>query len=222
MSDESMKLSSFTQEDYDKYVADYEHDKKLDDEAEGKPVEASEYKCAVNPMVLSPVAFVDVKGLEYEDKKRFVKFCLGCEAISNACIISNIVTVAQGRLIDEELYERPDIFFVDDIEYLDLCTDLREEILEFNTKLITYFLAALKSMSSLIGDGAVHIPNEFFVALSSYSLNAISSAMQKVSIDYDNLPTVLNGGVVVEKVCSSKTFASEFMEELLKQITEDE
>ena len=222
MSDESMKLSSFTQEDYDKYTADVESDKKMEEEVSGREIEASEYKCPINPMVLSPAAFVDVKGLEYEDKKRFIKFCLGYEALNNACIISNLVTVAQGRLIDEELYERPDIFFVDDIEYLDLCTDLREEILEFNTKLVTYFLAALKSMSSLIGDGAVHIPNEFFVALSSYSLNAISSAMQKVSIDYDNLPTVLNGEVVVEKVCSSKTFASEFMEELLRQITDDE
>lgn len=221
MSEECFKLSSFSQEDYDKYVADYEHDKKVDENSLGKEVQPSDYNCALNPMVLSPVAFVDVKGLEYDDKKRFIKFCLKCEAISNACIVSNLVTVAQGRLIDEELYEREDIFFVDDIEYLDLCTDLRDEILEFNTKIVTYFLAALKSMSSLIGDGAVHIPNEFFVALSSYSLNAISSAMQKVSIDYDNLPAVLNGDVVVEKVCSSKTFANEFMEELLKKITEE-
>lgn len=221
MSEECFKLSSFSQEDYDKYVADYEHDKKVDEDSLGKEVQPSDYESALNPMVLSPVAFVDVKGLEYDDKKRFIKFCLECEAISNACIVSNLVTVAQGRLIDEELYEREDIFFVDDIEYLDLCTDLRDEILEFNTKIVTYFLAALKSMSSLIGDGAVHIPNEFFVALSSYSLNAISSAMQKVSIDYDNLPAVLNGDVVVEKVCSSKTFANEFMEELLKKITEE-
>ena len=221
MDEETFKLTSFTQEDYDKYVADFEHDKNLEKEADGAEISKDEYVLALNPAVLNPVAFVDVKGLDYEDKKRFVKFCLGCEAINNACIISNLVTVAQGRLIDEELYEREDIFFVDDIEYLDMCTDLREEILEFNTKLVAYFLGAFKSMASLIGDGAEHIPNEYFIALSSYSLNTMSSAMQKVSIDYDNLPKVLNAEVVVEKVCEAKNFASEFIGELLKKITED-
>ena len=175
----------------------------------------------MNPLVLSPLAKVSVKELEFEDKKRFLKVCLSCSCIDNAVIVSNLVVLAQGRLIEEELYEDEDVFFNDDIEFLDICTDLRDDILKFNTNIVKYFLASLKSMASLIGDGAEHIPNTYFIALQSYSLKGISVAMQKVSIDYGQLPKVLNGDVVVDSVCAETSLVGDFMTDLIKKITEE-
>lgn len=220
MSDE-FKLTSFSQEDFDKYVSDWEHDKKIEEEAHGKEFSPDDYIFDLNPIKLSPSVIVNIREMEYDDKIRFLKFCFQCECISNASIISNLVILAQGRLIEEELYENIDIYFNDDIEFLDVCNDLREEIKGFNTQLVKYFLASLKSMSSLVGDQATAIPNLYYLALASYNLTTISSAMQKVSINYDELPTVLNGGDVVERVCSKNNFVNNFMEDLLKKITDD-
>ena len=218
--DEVFEIKSFSQDDYDQYCSDWnddlESEKVSSDESTSK-----EYKCALNPQKLDALTDVYAKDLSYDDKVRFIKFCFSCDGISNVSIISNLVIIAQGRLIDEELYEDKNIFFNDDIEYLDICTDLREEVLEFDKKLVTYFLGCLKSMSNLIPDGAQHIPNLYYNALSSYSLQPVSSAMQKVSIDYDALPYVYNGDVIVKRVFSKRAFVDEFVSQLISQI-EDE
>ena len=220
--DEVLKFTSFTEEDTKQFESDWEHDKKIEEDAHGKEINLNDFKFAFHPKTLSTYTKICIDGMPYEDKLRFIKFCLGCEAISNACIIANLVILAQGRLIDEELYNNEDIFFEDDIEYLDTCTDLREEIRDFNTKLVSYFLASLKSMSSLIPDGAEHIPNIYYNALASYNLTSMSSAMQKVSIDYDSLPAVVNGEIVVDRVCARDGFVEEFMTELLGKVTDGE
>jgi hypothetical protein len=212
-------LTSFTQEEYDKYVSDWDHDLKLDEGSE--EVNVDDYKLALHPRKFDALAKVDVSKLPYEDKLRFFKFCLSCEGLNNASIISNLVILAQGRLIDEELYGSEDIFFADDLEYLDACTDLREDIKKFNTKIVTYFLGALKSMSSLIDNGAVHVPNLYYSSLSSYTLTTISSAMQKVSVDYDSIPYVINSQQIVDRICVRKNFVNEFVSDLLKEITEE-
>ncbi len=221
MSETVFKLEKFDAADYDKFISDYKQDVKLEENAKGKEIDKEDFKFALNPTILSPVAKVDVKGLEFEDKKRFLKLCLSCNCIDNAVIVSNLVVLAQGRLIEEELYESEDVFFNDDIEFLDICTDLRDDILEFNTQIVTYFLAALKSMASLIGDGAEHIPNTFFIALQSYTMKNISVAMQKVSVNYDELPKVLNGDVVINSICAEATLVGDFMTDLIKQITDE-
>ena len=215
---DTMKFTTFTESDCEQYTADYNHDVKLDNDSKGKGVNPEDYKFAFNPTKLSPITQVDVKGLPYEDKKRFLKFCFKCECLNNASIVSNLVIIAQGKLIDEELYESDEIFFVDDIEFLDLCNDLREEIEFFNTKIVTYFLASLKSLSSLLDDNAVHIPNLYFTSLASYTMQNISSAMQKVSIDYDSLPYVYAADTIVDKVCLKKNIINDFMDSLLKDI----
>lgn len=214
-----LKLTSFTQEECDAYQQHWNHDKKVDEDSKGKDVLVSEYTFELNPTKFPASTVVNIKELSYEDKVRFVKFCLSCDCLCNASILSNLVILAQGKLIEEDLYDNDNIFFEDDIEFLDMCTDLREEILQFNTNIVKYFLAALKSLSSLIGDGAVHIPNLYFNTLPSYTLNTISSAMQKVSIDYDELPFVFNADVIVNKICAGKSFVEEFMSELLRKVT---
>ena len=219
---EELVLTEFTEEDFEQFTKDYQHDKHLDEESKGKGVSVDDYTFKLNPQTFDAFINVNVKEMEYEHKVRFIKFCLGCDCLSNVSIISNLVVLAQGRLIDEELYENRDVFFEDDIEFLDICTDLREEIKAFNTQLVSYFLGAFKSMSNLIGDGAVHVPNLYYNALASYTLRAMSSAMQKVSINYDELPCVLNGEAIVEKVCAQKSAVSEFIDELCKAIPQEE
>ena len=221
MSEVEFKLDKFDASDYESFMSDYDHDVKLEEDAKGKEIDKDDFKFALNPLVLSPLAKVSVKELDFEDKERFLKMCLACNCIDNAVIVSNLVVLAQGRLIEDELYESDDVFFNDDIEFLDICTDLRDDVLKFNTNIVKYFLASLKSMASLIGDGAEHIPNTYFVALQSYSLKSISVAMQKVSIDYDSLPKVLNGDVVLDSVCAEAILAGNFMTDLINKITED-
>ena len=218
---EDLKLESFSEADCEAFKKAWEHDQKLDDESRGKEISLDDYEFVLNANTFSTFNKVILDDLDYDSKKRFIKFCLECEGINNACIISNLVILAQGRLIDEELYDNDDIFFEDDIEYLDICTDLRTEINAFNTQIVSYFLGSLKSLSSLIPDGAEHIPNLYFNALSSYNLNTMSSAMQKVSVDYDALPFVINAELVVNRVCAKQSFVDEFMGELLQKITND-
>ena len=213
-----IKFTSFTEEDLEKYTADYNHDVELDNASNGKGVSPDQYLFAFNPMKLGAATLVDVKSLEFEDKKRFLRFCLGCKCISNASIVSNLVVIAQGKLIDEELYESSEIYFNDDIEYLDLCNDLRDDILEFNKMIVTYFLGALKSLSSLLDDNSQHVPNLYFTSLASYTLPNISSAMQKVSINYDDIPYVFSADSIVDHVTLKKNLITDFMNKLIEDI----
>ena len=216
--DNKLKFTTFSESDYNQFMSNYQHDIELDEEARGKQVSEQDYTFAFNPTKLSPLTLVDVKSLNYEDKKRFFKFCFQCECINNASIISNLVIIAQGKLIDEELYENEDIYFTDDIEYLDLCNDLREEISSFNTQIVLYFFAAMKSLSSILDDNAKHVPNLYFVSLASYTLQNISSAMQKVSIDYNSVPFIYSADEIIDQVCLTKNIVNEFMSSLLSDI----
>ena len=216
-----VKFTKFDEETLKEFSANLEHDKELEKNSGNDASSPEDYKFELGPSVLSPLANVDISELSYEDKTRFLGLCLKSDCINNAKIISNLVILAQGKLIEEDLYKSDDIFFEDDIEFLDLCTDLREEILDFDKNIVNYFLGALKSLSSMITEDAVHVPNLYFNALSSYTLNTISSAMKKVSLNYDEIPTVFNADVIIDRSCLKKNFMDEFMSELVTTLTAD-
>ena len=218
---DSFKLTSFSQEDYDLYYKHFQEDKELEKNATSEKDLEGKMVFELGPAHLPELMLVEVKELTYEDKVRFLKLCLNCESIANACIISNLVILAQGRLVEEELYEDVDVFFNDDLEFLDACTDLREEINNFNKHIVIYFLGALKSVANYLDDGAIHIPNIYYLALASYSLQAISSAMQKVDLEYNKVPFVMNADEIVERVCLKKNFVNDFMSTLLETITKE-
>jgi hypothetical protein len=216
----SYKISSFTSDEEKAWLADYEHDVEL--EASNKQVNDGEYKFQLNPGSIDPQTIVMIKDLPYEDKLRFIKMCFKAECISNVSIISNLVVLAQGRLIDEELYDNDDIFFVDDIEFLDICTELRTEIKNFNSKIVTYFLGAFKSITNIVDDSSVHVPNLYFNALASYNINSMSSAMQKADIKWEDVPYVFVGDEIVERVCTGQVVANKILSELFENINLEE
>lgn len=218
---DSFKLTTFSQEDYDLYYKHFQEDKELEKNATSEKDLEGKMAFELGPAHLPELMLVEVKELTYEDKVRFLRLCLNCESIANACIISNLVILAQGRLVEEELYEDVDVFFNDDLEFLDACTDLREEINNFNKHIVIYFLGALKSVANYLDDGAIHIPNIYYLALASYSLQAISSAMQKVDLEYNKVPFVMNADEIVERVCLKKNFVNDFMSTLLETITKE-
>ena len=216
-----LKLTSFTEEDYNEYLTNWKNDLDMEEQRKGEEIKPEDYTYAFSPLVIGTLDKVDVKELPYDDKLRFLKLCMQTNCISNTCIVSNITILAQGRLIDEELYESDDIFFEDDIEYLDLSNDLREEIKAFNSKIVMYFLAAFKSMNNLISDGAEDIPNLYYTSLASYSLNSMSSAMQKAEVDFNSLPFVTNGRRIVERICAECSFVNKFIDDLLVGVTDE-
>jgi hypothetical protein len=219
---EDFELEKFSDEDYELYYKHFNDDKEMEEEAtlgERKDLE-DKFTFELSPANLPNVSLVNIKEMPYDDKVRFLRLCFNCDCIDNACIITNLVILAQGRLIEEELYKNDDVFFNDDLEFLDACTDLRDEIANFNSKIVTYFLGALKSQANYLDDGAVHAPNIYYLALASYNIESISSAMQKATLDYQEVPYVMNSSEIVERILLKKNFVNDFMSNLLETISE--
>jgi hypothetical protein len=217
-----MKIDKFSDEDYDLYLKHFQEDREMEEKATAGDgaIDPEKYAFELSPVRLPTLDLVDIKEMPYEDKVRFLRLCFNCDCINNTCIVSNLVILAQGRLIEESLYENVDIFFNDDLEFLDACTDLRDEIATFNSKIVTYFLGALKSAANYLDDGAVHAPNLYYLALASYDLQSISSAMQKATLDYQKVPYVINSDEIVSRILAKKNFVNDFMSSLVESITE--
>ena len=104
-----------------------------------------------------------IKELPIEDKIKCFKFFLENEVITNKSVISNIFMLINGiNSFEDDLSEDNRIFFNGLEEYVDIKTELREEISAFKIKMLEYYLGIVKGLTVKLPELKVHITNTYY------------------------------------------------------------
>ena len=159
----------------------------------------------------------DLSEMPTEEKTEFLRYCLKDENMRNINILTNVILMAQGCDLSDELFAQPDIFFKDAEEYIDIKLALKEDIEEFDKKIVMYYLAAVKSISVLLPDHKFGVPNLYYHTLLAIDLNAVSRMMNKVSVNYDEVPLIFNADIILSNLSVKDVSIASVLVDFLKE-----
>lgn len=159
----------------------------------------------------------DLTEMPTEEKTEFLRYCIQDIGMKNMNILANIILMAQGCDLSDELFAQSDIFFNDAEEYIDIKLSLKEEIEEFDKKIVTYYFAAVKSTSVLLNDHKFNVPNLYYHTLLAIDLNTISRMMNKVSIDYADIPLIFNADIILSNLSVKDASIASVLVDFLKE-----
>lgn len=147
---------------------------------------------------------IEIKDAPYEDKIRFLKYCMSFTDVINASVLTNISFMVFGSKITDDTFEDKAIFFKDIEEYVDAKYDLRKELELYGIEILRYFFASIKSYSSVLPDGKIDIPGSYKAILMASSIVDMSKMMNR--IDHINqIPLVFGADEVVDSLLFNKS-----------------
>ena len=112
---------------------------------------------------LSAEEILEIKELTTENKIKCFKFFLENNVITNKSVIGNIFMLINGiNSFEDDLAGDNRIFFNGLEEYVDIKTELREEISAFKIKLLEYYLGIIKGLTVKLPELKVHITNTYY------------------------------------------------------------
>lgn len=147
---------------------------------------------------------IEIKDAPYEDKIRFLKYCMGFTDVINISVLTNISFMVFGSKITDDTFEDKAIFFKDIEEYVDAKYDLREELESYGAELLKYFFASIKSYSSVLPDGKIDIPGSYKAILMALSIVDISKLMTRMG-PIEQIPLVFGADEVVDSLLFNKS-----------------
>lgn len=164
---------------------------------------------------------IDAKEMPYEDKIRFVKYCMKYTDLINASALANISFLVYGKNISDDAFTDERIIFNNLEEYVDAKYDLKAEIEEYGKELLRFYLGALKSYSVILPDGKIGIPSSYKVILTTSEIKDISKLMTKYSFDLADVPLVFEADYIINSFRAQespiiKDFINSVMETLRK------
>ena len=163
----------------------------------------------------------DVKGLPFEDKKRFIEYIMGDKRLVNANLLMNIALLVKGSNLDDETFDKPEVFFKSLEEYVDLKFELKDVIGAYTRDMLKYFFSAIKSYSLILPDGKEPIPEAYTVLLCSSSIKDLSKLLNKVSVNSDDWVLVSGADVIINALFGITPSIELFMNNLKEYMTED-
>lgn len=164
---------------------------------------------------------IEAKGLPFEDKVRLVRYCLTNNILINSSLVSNLILLIKGSTLEDAVYEDAKVIFKDLEEYIDIKLALKKEISDFEENVLKYYFGAFKSLSVKLPDGKVEIPGLYKAVLSVADIYMISKLLNKHKVDFDALPLVYEGDIIVQAVNFQNPLITEFMNVLAGRIKED-
>lgn len=164
---------------------------------------------------------VDAKEMPYEDKIRFMKYCMNYDGLQNAALLTNISFLVYGKNISDEVFADARIVFKNLEEYVDAKYDLKAEIEAYGRNLLKFYLAALKSYSVILPDGKIPVPASYRAILYTSDTSDISKIMNKYSFDTKDIPLVFDAEELINSFSimdypEVKDFVNYVMETLRK------
>ena len=141
---------------------------------------------------------VDMSDASYEDKIRFLQYCMGYKDLINTALLTNIALLVFGTKIDDDSFTDTRIIFSSLEEYVDAKYDLKKEIDEYGKGLILNYLAALKSYSVILPDGKMIIPGSYKAILIAATTKDVSKLMNRYTFDTKELPLVFDADEIVD------------------------
>ena len=138
----------------------------------------------------------------------FLKKLLKFEPLLNPTALLNVALIILGGSLEDEVFERKDIFFNSLIEYLDIKYELKSEIDEFNLNLAKYVIGILKGYSLQLDDTKVDVTNIYWNMLDVIDFSQISKIFNKITINTDDCPPVRNARYLLDSLCKKNEVAA--------------
>ena len=186
-----MKFDTFTDEDFEKDPVDIFKDIPSDE-------------------------VIEIKDMPYDDKIRFMRYCMKFTGLTNGMILTNITFLVYGKNISDEVFGDNRIIFNNLEEYVDARYDLKAEIDKYGRDILMFYLASVKSYNVILPDGKIEIPASYQVILMSSDMKDISALMRKFIIDMHDVPLVFGAEEVIQSFQISESPAiKEFINHVL-------
>ncbi len=141
--------------------------------------------------------FINIKNAPYDDKIRFIRYCMKYTDLVNGQVLTNISFLVFGRNISDEVFKDDKILFDSLEEYVDAKYELKSEIEAYGKDLLRFYLGSIKSYSAILPDGKIGIPSSYKVLLMSIDMYDISRLMQKYPVDFSEVPLVFDADTIV-------------------------
>ena len=141
---------------------------------------------------------INAKDMPYEDKIRFIKYCMAYTDLVNVSALANISFLVYGKNISDDAFSDERILFTNLEEYVDAKYDLKAEIEQYGKELLRFYLGALKSYSMILPDGKIPIPSSYKVILTTSEIKDISKLMTKYSFDLADVPLVFEADYIID------------------------
>lgn len=164
---------------------------------------------------------IEAKGLPFEDKVRLLKYCMSNEILINSSLVTNLILMIKGSTLEDSVYEDAKVIFKDLEEYIDIKLALKKEISDFEENVLKYYFGAFKSLSIKLPDGKIEIPPLYKAVLTVADIYMISKLLNKHKLDFDSLPLVYEGDIILQAVNFQNPLITEFMNVLAGRIKED-
>lgn len=126
---------------------------------------------------------LNLRELSTEKLIEAFRYSLKIDYLLNRTMLLNIINLIKTQnTLESDFFENPEIYFKDDIEFLDIKSDLTDEIGEFRRELSIYFISLIKSYSKLevnFLDSIVPMPSTFGIIITSLDFFSLSSIFNK-------------------------------------------
>lgn len=164
---------------------------------------------------------IEAKELSYDDKVRLIKYCLGNDILVNSSLVMNLILLIKGSTLEDEVYKDAKVIFKDLEEYIDIKLALKKEISDFEENVLKYYFGAFKSLSVKLPDGKIEIPPLYKAVLTVADIYMTSKLLNKHKLDFDSLPLVYEGNIILHAVNFQNPLMNEFMNVLAGRIKKD-
>ncbi len=165
---------------------------------------------------------IDIKGAPYDDKIRFLKYCMNFTDVINISVLTNMAFMVFGSKIADDTFKDRAIFFKDIEEYVDAKYDLRSELELYGIELLKYFYASIKSYSSVLPDCKINIPGSYKAILMASSIVDISKLMSKTE-KVEQIPLVFGADEVIDSMLFNKSkVIEEFVQFVMDGLKHDD
>lgn len=165
---------------------------------------------------------LDVKNLSPEVKIEFFKYILSNEDILDSVIILNIFNMVKCyNAFDDSYFDSESTFFKDFEEYLDIKTELREDLDKFSKQLCIYYLSILYSCG-VTDDNAdrdiISMPlvyQRLLYVVDFVSMSNILNKTKNFEIKIDELPLIQNSCIYLESLSNRFLIGLNLMKSLI-------
>lgn len=176
---------------------------------------------ASNPEYFKDVSFdtiIEAKDLPFEDKKRLLSYCMKNDILINASLNTNLILLIKGASLEDSVYADKKVIFKDLEEFLDVKSDLKEEIEQFEKNVLRYYFGAFKSLSIKLPDGKIDIPPMYRNILSVADVNMMSKLVNKHGFDFKDAPLVHDAGIILNEVNLQNPLIGRFMKNIMGKL----
>lgn len=123
----------------------------------------------------------NLKNLDTEKISGVLRFVMNDENVNNPSLIFNIILLLKTyNSLDDSFFQNENVYFNSLEDFLDIKSELKQDIRKFNTRLSVYFISCLKSLNKFeysFIDNPEDVPETFKNVLMSIDIFTVSGIL---------------------------------------------